>query len=56
MRVETERQLYKMFFQRPSQLLFDGTVEENGTIKDVTTSGASLNSAAVLQALRQRDE
>eukprot|EP00171_Calliarthron_tuberculosum_P000060 IDg60t1 len=55
-RVETANQLYALFLRNAEQLCSDGTVEENGTVKVTTRSGATLTSDNVVAAVRAADE
>lgn len=45
-----------MFLQRAIQLVSDGKIEDNDTIKLVTTNGATVSIDAVFDALREPDE
>lgn len=55
-RVETYQQLYALFKQRAEVLCSDGVIEESGTIQVGTTTGATLTSDNVLDALQSREE
>lgn len=55
-RIENARQLYELFLRNAEKLCSDGTVEENGTVKVTTKSGATLTSDNVIAAVRATDE
>lgn len=54
--IENACHLYELFFERSSQLISDAKVVENGTLKVVTTSGASLTNDSVIIVLREPDK
>ena len=55
-RLETYKDLYKLFLQDSERLCSDGVIEENGTIRVSTTTGGTMTSDNVISALEQRDE
>lgn len=54
-RIQNAHQLYFVFLKHAEKRLSDGTIIENGTVKVSNTSGATLTTANVLSALRERE-
>lgn len=55
-RIDNAKQLHDLFVHRGLELLSDRVLVENGRVKFTTTSGASLKSDNVLEALQHRDK
>lgn len=53
-RISNETQLYQPFPRRSYELVSGGTVQDNGTMKVLTTSSASLTGYNAINALRDR--